>query len=180
MRTLRARVTVASVGMTWSAPHSALCTGLLGTGSAWCSLHKHPLSPFRRWHWDGGGGSSCSWYHQEHSAASCYSYSSLPYTGKHPAPRTVHLLHRWILTTALWDRHNFSHFTNRNRDWEGFNDLHSSQFANKVQLRDYLAPTSNTWLHSPFSSILFFLSPFLSSYNCCVNLIKDQVMVPMV
>lgn len=46
MRRLRARVTVASVGMTWSAPHSALCTGLLGTGSAWCSLHKHPLSPF--------------------------------------------------------------------------------------------------------------------------------------
>lgn len=41
-----------------------------------------------------------------------------------------------------------------------------------------LLPTRDSIHHSlPFS---FFLSPFLSSYTCCVNLIKDQVMVPMV
>lgn len=51
------------------------------------------------------------------------------------------------------------------------------QFVNKVQLRDWLAPGSNRWLQPPFSFIPFVLSTFLSSYICCVNLIKHQVMV---
>lgn len=160
MRRLRARVTVASVGMIWSAPHSALCTGLLGTGSAWCSLHKHPLSPFRRWHLDGGGGSSCAGTTRNTVQQVVIPTSSLPYTGKHPAPQTVHLLHRWILTTALWDRHNFLISQTEIKTERGSMTctVPSLQIRFSSETIWLLVPTRDSIHHSlPFS---FFFLPF--------------------
>lgn len=74
-------------------------------------------------------------------------------------PQPVYPLPHLILTTAPCIRHNSTHFTNEETEvgrlkWFTW----FSQFANKVQLRVGLAPSSTPWLCFPLAFLLFSLS----------------------
>lgn len=76
---------------------------------------------------------------------------------------------------TLWNRQNFTYFTNREtKAPRAYWFAQFPQFANKIRLWDYMGPSCTTWLHLPFSFILFFLPTSLSSCICCVNWLKTK------